>query len=242
MLYRYLCVFGLFASMVFSSFAGAISLKEQLDRLLDQRRTTSDLSARARIDREIKSRFGRHLAVMVTDTEGMTSLTAADGIGESLSRIRNMLGISLPAIWNREAKLVKTVADDMFIVHTRDEMNVDAMLEMPRSSVCELYTLARELLFLNRKQDINLAIGIDFGEVLYLDDDIWGNPVNVASKLGEDKALAGEILLSENAYARMHEELILGECCEGLEELTKCEAPFCRHVISDKIRHYVIRP
>ena len=58
----------------------------------------------------------------------------------------------------------------------------------------------------NRKDsddlDIHISVGIDFGKFLFLEEnnDFFGDPVNVASKLGEDIASTGEILITENAF------------------------------------------
>ena len=51
--------------------------------------------------------------------------------------------------------------------------------------------------------DIRVAIGIDFGRILLVDgSDFFGHPVNRASKLGEDLARPGEVLVTIEAAAR----------------------------------------
>jgi class 3 adenylate cyclase len=48
--------------------------------------------------------------------------------------------------------------------------------------------------------DIYIACGIDYGKLLILEyEDCFGDPVNRASKLGEDIAAAGEILITKEA-------------------------------------------
>ena len=48
--------------------------------------------------------------------------------------------------------------------------------------------------------------GIGFGNILNIgDEDLFGNEVNLASKLGEDVAERGEILLTAAARAQLHE-------------------------------------
>jgi class 3 adenylate cyclase len=48
------------------------------------------------------------------------------------------------------------------------------------------------------EEQLLLCVGIGFGKVLRVgDDDVWGREVNAASKLGEDTARAGEILITE---------------------------------------------
>jgi len=47
--------------------------------------------------------------------------------------------------------------------------------------------------------EVNLCVGIGYGRILQLDDDLFGDEVNVAYKLGEDVAGPGEVLVSEAA-------------------------------------------
>ena len=52
--------------------------------------------------------------------------------------------------------------------------------------------------------DIRVAIGIDYGDVLLIGGpDYFGDTVNTASKLGEDQARPGEILITERALAQI---------------------------------------
>ena len=52
--------------------------------------------------------------------------------------------------------------------------------------------------------DIRVACGIDFGSILVVPGvDFFGNAVNRASKLGEDLAAAGEILITREAMATL---------------------------------------
>ena len=51
--------------------------------------------------------------------------------------------------------------------------------------------------------DVHVGIGLGFGPLLMVGDhDAYGNEMNLASKLGEDLAQAGDILLTEAAYQR----------------------------------------
>ena len=68
---------------------------------------------------------------------------------------------------------------------------------------------------------VAVAIGVGFGRILDIDGhDFFGHEVNLASKLGEDTASGGEILLTEAAHGRVAGELeheAEPRCeCEGL--------------------------
>jgi class 3 adenylate cyclase len=47
--------------------------------------------------------------------------------------------------------------------------------------------------------DVHVSCGIDYGRFLLVEGDFFGAPVNKASKLGEDLAHPGEILVTEDA-------------------------------------------
>ncbi len=56
--------------------------------------------------------------------------------------------------------------------------------------------------------DIRLSIGVDFGRFLIVgNNDFFGEPVNVASKLGEDIAKPGEILITERTMQHIDQNL-----------------------------------
>jgi class 3 adenylate cyclase len=59
--------------------------------------------------------------------------------------------------------------------------------------------------------DIQVSIGIDYGNILMVDGpDYFGDPVNLACKLGEDLAGPGEILLTGRAFEQIPAEAGLG--------------------------------
>ena len=41
-----------------------------------------------------------------------------------------------------------------------------------------------------------MCIGLGYGQVLRVDADVWGAEVNTASKLGEEMAAGGEVLVT----------------------------------------------
>jgi len=67
------------------------------------------------------------------------------------------------------------------------------------NSVSEAVYCAGALQKAAKEQEINLKIGIHEGEVVFQDNDVFGDGVNIASRI-EALAATGEILLSESAY------------------------------------------
>ena len=59
-----------------------------------------------------------------------------------------------------------------------------------------------------RKDHVKFSYGIGWGEVLDIEEDVFGLEVNLASKLGEDLAEPGEALLTPAAAAALDEETL----------------------------------
>ena len=56
------------------------------------------------------------------------------------------------------------------------------------------------------EEQVLLCVGLGFGDMLVVgDEDVFGAEVNAASKLGEDTAKTGEILVTENFRAHLRE-------------------------------------
>ena len=160
------------------------------------RRVSASAAERKTIDAEILSTFERRMGVMITDMSGMTELTKKRGILDILTLVRQMQLLADPILAAHGATLVKTEADDLFVVH---------------ESAKQLYSVAQALLAAAAKRNADqpdadplyICVGLAFGPVLFLGDEIWGDAVNVASKLGEDTAAGGEILVDEGFHAQL---------------------------------------
>lgn len=97
-----------------------------------------------------------------------------------------------------------TEADDLFVVH---------------DSAKALFAIAHGLLAAAKKHNgavtgdpLYICIGLGFGPMLFLGGEIWGDAVNVASKLGEDTAASEEILISEEFHAALLAEGVKPQC------------------------------
>ena len=101
-----------------------------------------------------------------------------------------------PIVRRHRGRLVKIEADSLLLVFPDAGRACRAVLAMSAA-------LAR----LNRgkpeSERIVFSFGIGFGAVLDLGHDVLGLEVNLASKLGEDRAPPGEVLLTEAAVAAL---------------------------------------
>jgi adenylate cyclase len=168
-----------------------------LDRLLEQRNEHPERLVE--IDREIWGAFGETHATWVLDMSGFSRLTVRHGITHFLAMIHRLHGIVRPVIARDGGRVVKTEADNVFAVFPTVNAAVSAARDVHNQ-------LATANAFLPEDWDLHASVGIGFGEVLMLDDDFYGNELNLASKLGEDVAEAGETLLTNAAHGRLVDE------------------------------------
>ena len=143
------------------------------------------------IDRRIWDLFGEEWAVMFTDLSGFSRQVEEFGILHFLQVIHEHKKLLLPVVERHDGLLVKQEGDSFMILFRRPERAIDCAQEMLRA--CALYNERRK-----PEEQILLCVGVGFGRVLRIGDaDVWGKEVNAASKLGEDTAKAGEILVTE---------------------------------------------
>lgn len=106
--------------------------------------------------------------------------------------IHKMQRVTRPIVERHKGAVVKYEADNCFAVFPNPDAAIAASLEIQHDlDVANLLT--------DDASDVHVAIGIGHGPVLLFCDDLYGNEMNLASKLGEDTAERGEILLTEAA-------------------------------------------
>jgi class 3 adenylate cyclase len=189
----------------------------ELSRLLDARNEHPE--SLAEIDAEIWRRFGRTRAVLVLDMCGFSRLTMRYGITHFLAMIRRLQTIVRPVIAAGGGTLIKTEADNVFATFGDVQPALATARAIQRS-------LDAANVFLPEDWDLHASIGIGYGPLLFVgaessdEQDLFGSEMNIASKLGEDVAGRGEILLSEAARERVEVESDAAEIPVQLSGLT----------------------
>jgi adenylate cyclase len=172
-----------------------VASRRTLERLLDRRNEHPEQLAE--IDRTIRAQFEREQTVLVLDMCGFSRLTMKHGIIHYLALIRRMQRVALPRIGAAHGTLLKIEADNVFATF-RD---VPDALTAAESIQAELALQNRGL---PEDWDVHVSIGIGHGPLLLVGDhDVFGGEMNLASKLGEDLAQAGDVFLTERAFARL---------------------------------------
>jgi adenylate cyclase len=184
----------------------------ELWRLLDARNEHPE--SLADIDGEIWRRFGRTRAVLVLDMCGFSRLTMRYGITHFLAMIRRLVTIVRPIIAAAGGHIVKTEADNVFATFDDVPEALAAARAIHRN-------LDAANTFLPEDWDLHAGIGIGYGPLLLIGEhDLFGSEMNVASKLGEDVAGRGEILLSVAARERIDADVDVSEIPVPLAGLT----------------------
>jgi adenylate cyclase len=169
--------------------------REKLNRLLQERNEHPERAAD--VDARIDATFGDTLAVMVMDMSGFCRQTVRYGINHFLAKIHRLHSVAVPAVEQHGGEVIKVEADNIYSVFPDVPQAVAAAADTMGRLEAANSMLPEEL-------DMHAEFGIGYGRVLIVDDeDFYGTEVNLASKLGEDVARGGEILLTESACRRL---------------------------------------
>lgn len=154
-----------------------------------------------RISRTIDDVFGQNRAVLVLDMSGFCRTTREHSIVLVLSMIYRMRQLLKPCVEGQGGRLIKAEADNLFCVF---DTVIDAVRACRQIRDCLCAANAQ----MEEHCRLDVSVGIGYGHVLNVEDeDLFGAEVNLASKLGEDIARKGEVLLTENAYAQLCESV-----------------------------------
>lgn len=180
---------------------GEPELAALLTELLEKPEDWDDIVGR------IETTFTKTVAIMVLDMSGFSRQTLDRGITAFLLMIHQMQLLAMPSVEDNGGTLIKAEADNLFCVFD----SVDDALAASREITVRLETAN---LILPKERRLYASIGIGYGPVLNIGNkDLWGAEMNIASKLGEDVAQIGQIMLSEAAMSNLGESVHVFEEC-----------------------------
>jgi class 3 adenylate cyclase len=166
------------------------------DLLLEYAIALRDENRKA-IEQTLWEKFGTSKAVFVLDMSGFSVLSQRFGIVHYLSMVRRMQLTALPVIEQFGGEVVKFEADNCFAAFP------DVLPAIQAATALNAAFFGMNLVTPD-EFDIRVSVGIDYGDILLIGGpDYFGDPVNCASKLGEDTAEAGEILVTQRAFDRV---------------------------------------
>jgi adenylate cyclase len=173
--------------------------EERLERLIQERlKPGADKKA---VDERIWDLFGEDWAVMFTDLSGFSRRVAEFGIIHFLQTILESERLLLPVIEEHDGILLKVEGDSFLVIFRNPRKALQCAAAMQRALKAYDEGLADE-------DKVLLCVGLGYGRMLRIGDaDVYGAEVNAASKLGEDRAKAWEILVTGAVQER----------CAGME-------------------------
>lgn len=171
------------------------------------------LRDREKLDEELKSRFSQDVTVMFTDIKGSTNFFETYGDIEGRLMVQKHNEMLFPVIEKHAGKVIKTIGDAIM-----------ASFKNPVEAVRAATLMQNRLLAYNKKKkdkkdQIHIRIGINKGEGLVEEKDIYGDVVNVAARV-ESLCAPDEILISGAVY----------------EDVRKTDDIICRYAQQTKVR------
>lgn len=181
------------ATLRFPMTKEAITLS-QLGGLLDER--NAHPGQESELDKSVWQRCGADRGILVLDLSGFTRLTRSHGILHFLAVFRRAWHLACPVVRAHCGRIVKCEAD-----------NVIGSFDSASDALAAAIAMMEAAQQLNRSLDedsrVRMCIAVGWGHILELQDDFFGDEVNITFKLGEDVARPGEVLVTESAMARL---------------------------------------
>jgi len=144
----------------------------------------------------------RLAAILAADVVGYSRLMEVDEAG-TLARLKTVrLELIDPAIANCKGRIIKTTGDGILV-------EFQSVTEALRCAVDFQERMARRNRDMSASRALLYRIGINLGDVIVEDDDIFGDGVNVAARL-ESIAEPGGICISAAVHDQVGDRLPIG--------------------------------
>jgi len=170
--------------------------EELLEEVLAEYSGAANAAGRSQAEKKAWAHFGSAGAVFISDMSGFSRTTRAQGICHFLALIRIVRPVVAAAIGKHGGLLLKCETDNCYAFFAEVDQAIAAAVEINQ----KLDQISKSETGLGKTE---ISIGIDFGPLLLIGEvEYYGDPVNTASKLGEDIAGESEILVTDRAMAR----------------------------------------
>ena len=144
----------------------------------------------------------RLAAVLAADMAGYSRLMEADEVG-TLARLRtHRIELIDPAIAKNQGNIIKTTGDGMLVEFQSVADAVKCAAEIQER-------MKRRNSDVSEDRRIEFRIGINLGDIIFEDDDIFGDGVNIASRL-EGLAEIGGICVTAAVYDQVADRVEIG--------------------------------
>jgi len=167
----------------------------------------------------------RLAAIVAGDISGYSRLMQLDEEGTHARVKRIERDLIEPSIAEHHGRLVKTTGDGFFAIF-------DSPVEAVRCAIVIQQNMSGRNTSLPRDHWIEYRIGVNLGDVMIEQDDIYGDGVNIASRL-ESIAEPGQVFISGGIYEQIKHKLVCGYESLGDRKVKN---------ITDPVRVYRVLP
>jgi formylglycine-generating enzyme required for sulfatase activity/class 3 adenylate cyclase len=167
----------------------------------------------------------RLAAIVVGDISGYSRLMEIDEEGTHGRVKRIERGLVEPSITGHHGRLVKTTGDGFIAIF-------DSPVEAVRCSIVIQQDMVGRNASLPKHHWIEYRIGVNLGDILIESGDVYGDGVNIASRL-EGIADPGQVFISSGIYEQVKHKLVCGYESLGDRKLKN---------IADPVRVYRVLP
>ncbi len=168
---------------------------------------------KAELDAQLKKNYSKTVTVMFTDIKGSTSFFETYGDIEGRSMVQKHNDMLFPCVEKNGGRVIKTIGDAIMAAFEGPEQAVRSAILMQE----RLFEFNKSAT--NKKDQIHVRIGINTGEGIVEDKDIFGDVVNVAARV-ESLTEPDEILISTSVY----------------DEVRSSDDILCRYAKSTKVK------
>jgi formylglycine-generating enzyme required for sulfatase activity/class 3 adenylate cyclase len=144
----------------------------------------------------------RLVAIVAGDIAGYSRLMELDEEGTHGRVMRLQRDLIEPSIAEHHGRLVKTTGDGFIAIF-------DSPVEAVRCGIVIQQNMSARNASLPKHHWIEFRIGVNLGDVIIEEDDVYGDGVNVASRL-EGLAEPGEVYISGGIYEQIKHKLVCG--------------------------------
>lgn len=174
---------------------------DRFDQLIADFSDIADADEQEAARGKIWNEFGVEGAVFISDMASFSSTSRKVGVCHFLKLIHRARQLIGPLIADHNGKLLKCDADNCYAFFDNTDDAIQASFAI-NAALFKSNTNYR------MEEQIYVSVGIDYGRVLLIDDiDYFGDPVNTASKLGEDLAIKAETLVTKRAIEHSNFEI-----------------------------------
>jgi len=139
----------------------------------------------------------RAITVMFTDIKGSTAYFEKYGDAAGLLMVHQCNDALRRVVESRQGRVIKTIGDGMMAAFSECPHAVEAALEM-QTSLAQVNSLRPE------SDRVAIRIGLHYDTGIVRKDDIFGDVVNVASRV-ESVAAPGQIVISDTLYEQVRQ-------------------------------------